>query len=153
LFCYYGTKTRMSSTCSPAVEPRGRRFAGEPDGPVGPQWFAHGGQAALRCANTVAAAPPDGSARRRRRSIRLRSMQLQSRDPSSIAGQENNSAKTIEQGNPDVSTEIGRSVADYLGWRLQAANEPVGRGIAMEGGRRSGNCSALAGGLSVWSSG
>ena len=29
-------------------------------------------------------------------------------------------------------TGTNRSVGDYLGWRLHAANEPVGRGVAME---------------------
>jgi hypothetical protein len=98
------TKTRVSSTCSPAVEPRGRRFAGEPDGPVGPQWLAHGGQAALRRANTVAAAPPYWSARQRRRSIRLRGMQLQSWYPSSIE----RDRKTIQQKQLCKETQMLR---------------------------------------------
>ena len=50
-------------------------------------------------------------------------------------------------GNPDSSTEMKQSVGDYLGWRLHAENEPVGRGVAMEGGGRGEeNCSAPAGG-------
>jgi hypothetical protein len=47
--------------------------------------------------------------------------------------QTDDSAKFLVPKDQAFWMQINGSVGDYLGWRLHAANEPVGTGVAMEG--------------------
>jgi hypothetical protein len=111
----------------PAVEPRGRVAAGEPDGPVGSQRLAHGGHAALR---RVGPAPRPrerhrGSAlwlRRRRPRGMARS------DPSSTAAETERTTHGIVSW-PNRAKNSGEVVVRYLGCRLHVAKELADRAM------------------------
>jgi len=122
-----------SSWHLPAVEPRGRGGAWEPERPVGPQRLARGGHALGRVRPAPRPRKRDhrGSARRRRRTARP--------DATSSAAEKQTArcqrtAGGARHGRSRCSGAGGARAMAYLGWRLHAANEPTDRAM---GARRA----------------
>ena len=112
-----------SSWHLPAVEPRGRGGAGEPERPVGPQRLARGGHALGRVRSAPRPRKRDhrGSARRRRR-------RTARPNATSSAGKQT-ALSASSRGRARGGGAGGARAMAYLGWRLHAANEPTDRAM------------------------
>ena len=118
-----------SSWHLPAVEPRGRGGAWEPDRPVGPQRLARGGHALGRVRSAPRPRKRDhrGSARRRRR--RTARPNATSSAAEKQTARCKRTAGGARHGRSRCSGAGGARAMAYLGWRLHAANEPTDRAM------------------------